>query len=173
MLGKTLVAVCHNYVWPNLCTFVQEFCNSCTTCKRSKSPCHKSYGLLKQLLVPEQHWNSISMDFIEHLPDSSGHTVLLVVIDWLSKQRIFIPTMDDITAPKLAKLFVIHVFSKHRVPVHVTCNRVSEFTSHFFCSLGIAINVKIHFTLGYHPEGNGQTECLNQMLEQYLCIFCN
>ena len=33
--------------------------------------------------------------------------------------------------------------------------------------------MKIHFTLGYHPEGDGQTECLNQTLEQYLRIFCN
>ena len=33
--------------------------------------------------------------------------------------------------------------------------------------------MKIHFTSGYHPEGDGQTKCLNQMLEQYLHIFCN
>ena len=29
------------------------------------------------------------------------------------------------------------------------------------------------FTLDYHPEGDGQTECMNQMLEQYLCVYCN
>ena len=33
--------------------------------------------------------------------------------------------------------------------------------------------MKTHFTLGYHPEGDGQTERLNQTLEQYLRIFCN
>ena len=33
--------------------------------------------------------------------------------------------------------------------------------------------MKIHFTSGYHPEGDGQTERLNQTLEQYLRIFCN
>ena len=81
--------------------------------------------------------------------------------------------MDDIMAPKLAKLFVIYLFSKHGVPVHVTCNWGSEFTSHFFCSLGVALNMKIHFTSGYHLEGHGETEHLNQMLEQYLHIFCN
>ena len=76
-------------------------------------------------------------------------------------------------APKLAKLFVIHVFSKHGVPMHVACDQGFECTSHFFQLLGIALDIKIHFTLGYHLEGDGQTECLNQMLEQYLCIFCN
>jgi hypothetical protein len=113
------------------------------------------------------------MDFIEHLPNSSGHTALLVVVDRLSKQGIFIPTSDDITAPELARLFVVHVFSKHGVPAHVTCDRGSEFVSHFFRSLGTALNMKIHFTSGYHPEGDGQTERLNQTLEQYLRIFCN
>ena len=33
--------------------------------------------------------------------------------------------------------------------------------------------MKLHFTSGYHPEGDGQTEQTNQTLEQYLCIFTN
>ena len=33
--------------------------------------------------------------------------------------------------------------------------------------------MKLHFTSGYHPEGDGQTERTNQTLEQYLQIFCN
>ena len=113
------------------------------------------------------------MDFIKHLPASSGYTSILVIVDQLSKQGIFIPTVDEITAPQLAKLFVIHIFSKHGVPLHVTCDRGSEFVSAFFRSLGQALDMKIHFTSGYHPEGDGQTERLNQTLEQYLRIFCN
>jgi len=31
----------------------------------------------------------------------------------------------------------------------------------------------LHFTSGYHPEGDGQTKCMNQTLEQYLCVYCN
>ena len=31
----------------------------------------------------------------------------------------------------------------------------------------------LHFTLGYHPEGDGQTERMNQTLEQYLRVYCN
>ena len=33
--------------------------------------------------------------------------------------------------------------------------------------------MRLHFTSGYHPEGDGQTECMNQTLEQYLCVYCN
>ena len=113
------------------------------------------------------------MDFIEQLPSSSGFTAILVVIDRLSKQAIFIPTHDTITSPKLAQLFLLHVFTKHGVPAHVTSNQGSKFVSHFFRSLGKALDMKLHFTLGYHPEGDGQTKRANQTLEQYLRMYCN
>src|SRR5437660_7756166 len=107
------------------------------------------------------------MDFIEHLPPSLGFTAILVVIDRLSKQSIFTPTHDTINAPDLACLFLLHVFSKHGVPAHVTSDHSSEFVSHFFRSLGKALDMRLHFTSGYHPEGDGQTERTNQTLEQY------
>ena len=113
------------------------------------------------------------MDFIEQLPSSSGFTAILVVIDRLSKQAIFIPTHDTITSPELAQLFLLHIFTKHSVPMHVTSDRGSEFISHFFCSLGMALDMKLHFTSGYHPEGDGQTKQANQTLKQYLRMYCN
>ena len=33
--------------------------------------------------------------------------------------------------------------------------------------------MELHFTSGYHPEGDGQTERMNQTLEQYLRVYCN
>jgi len=89
------------------------------------------------------------MDLIEQLPASAGHTAILVIVDRL------------------------HVFSKHGVLGHVTSDRSSEFVSHFFHSLGTALGMKLHFTSGYHPEGDGQTEWVNQTLKQYLCAYCN
>ena len=171
--NKTLELVRREYSWPNLRTFVKDFCKSCTTCMRSKSQRHKPYGFLKQLPIPEFPWNSISMDFIEQLPESRGFTAILVIVDRLTKQSIFIPTYDTINSLQLAELFVLHVFSKHGVPGHVTSDRGSEFVSHFFKSLGKALDMKLHFTSGYHPEGDGQTERTNQTLEQYLRVYCN
>ena len=113
------------------------------------------------------------MDFIEQLPPSSGFTSILVVIDCLSKQCIFIPTHNTITFPELAKLVLHHVFSKHRVLSHITSDRGSEFVSHFFCSLGKALNIRLHFTSGHHLEGDGQTKQMNQTLEKYLRIYSN
>ena len=171
--NHTLELVRHKYTWPGVRTLVKDYVSSCTSCGRAKAPRHRPYGLLKQLPIPTHPWHSISMDFIKQLPSSDGFTSILVVVDHLLKQGIFIPTYDTITSPELAKLFVAHVFSKHRVPSHVTSNRGSEFISHFFCSLGKALRMTLHFTSGYHPEGDGQTERTNQTLEQYLRIYCN
>src|SRR5580692_10904107 len=106
------------------------------------------------------------MDFIEPLPASSGFDSILVIIDPLMKQAIFIPTTIHCTSEDLAMLFVIHVFSKHGVPEHVTSDRGSEFVSCFFRSLGKALDMTLHYTSGYHPEGDGQTERTNQNLLQ-------
>ena len=110
------------------------------------------------------------MDFIKKLPMSDSSDTILVIIDCLTKQSIFILTINTITSPMLAKLFVLHVFSKHGVPSHVTSDRGMEFVSAFFHSLGKVLDMKLHFTSGYHPEGNGQTEHANQTLEQYLQV---
>ena len=113
------------------------------------------------------------MDFIDKLLSSSGFDTILVIVDQLTKQTIFIPAHDTITSVDLAHLFVLHVFSKHSVPSHVTSNRGSEFVSNFFWFLGTTLDMQLHFTSGYHPEGDGQTEHMNQTLEQYLHIYCN
>ena len=166
-------AVRRQYTWPNVRTFVRDYVNECRICGRNKSRRHRPYGLLKPLPVPVRPWDSISMDFIEQLPDSDGYTAILVIVDRSSKQSIFIPTYDTITSEQLADLFIIHVFSKHGVPNHVTSDRGSEFVSAFFRSLGKALSMELHYTSGYHPEADGQTERVNQTLEQYIQIYCS
>jgi len=60
------------------------------------------------------------MAFIKQLPESLGYTDILVVVDRLTKQAIFIPTQRLINAIELAGIFLRDIFSKHGVPSHVT-----------------------------------------------------
>jgi len=113
------------------------------------------------------------MDFIKKLPSSSGFNTILVMVNQLTKQVIFISAHDTIISVDLACLFILHVFSKHGVPSHVTSNSGLKFVSNFFQSLGTALDMQLHFTSGYHPEGDGQTERMNQTHEQYLHVYCN
>src|SRR5258707_6727662 len=170
---KTTELICRNYHWPGMRRMVGDYIRSCTSCVRTKATRHKPYGLLKQLPIPGQPWESISMDFIEQLPASEGFTAILVIVDRLTKQLLFIPTHDTVDTPQLARLFLTHVFLKHGTPGHVTSDHRTEFVSHFFHSLGSLLSMKLHFMSGYHPEGNGQMEQINQVLEQYLQAYMN
>ena len=170
---KTTDLISREFHWPGMRKFVQHFCKSCIDCGRNKPRRHKPYGKLKPLLILERPWDSISMDFIEQLPKSEKHTAILVIVDRLIKQAAFIPTTDTVTSEEVARLFLIHIFSKHGIPTHITSNRGTEFHSHFFCCLGTLLNMKLHFTSGYHPQANGQVEHTNQNLEQYIRLYCN
>ena len=97
----------------------------------------------------------------------------MVIVNYLTKQAIFIPTHQTINTPTVTKLFVAYVFSKHGIPSYVTSDQGSESVLRFFCSLAATLDIKLHFTSYYHPEGDGQTEHTNQTLEQYLRIYCN
>jgi len=101
------------------------------------------------------------MDFIKCLLESEGHTNILVVVDRLTKQVIFVPTHSLINAAGLANLFVQNIFFKHRVPSYITSDRGTEFISKFFRLLAQALEMRLHFSIGYHPEADGQTKHMN------------
>ena len=170
---KTLKLVCWDYFWPKMHDDMTAFVKYCITCERAKACRHQPYGILQQLPIPEHLWHSLSMDFIEQLPPSFGYTSILVIVDCLIKQALFLPMTDEVTSEGMAQLYFQNIFLKHSVPTHITSDWGTEFVSHFFCSLGTLLGIRLHFTLGYHPQADGQTECINQTLEQYLHIHCN
>lgn len=156
--NKILKLICYDYTWPFLCMNVKNLCNSCVTYIKFKPQYHKPYKTLKKLSIFEYPWNSISIDFIKKLLSLSDCNTILVIINWLSKQAIFIPIVDIITLHELAKLFVIHVFSKYSILFHVIFDHKTEFVLNFFRFLGIALDMKLYFTSGYYPKEDSQTK---------------
>ena len=108
------------------------------------------------------------MNFIEKLPSSSRFDTILVIVDQLTKQVIFISAHDIITSANLAHLFILYVFSKHSISSHVILDRDSEFVFNLFHYLSTALDMWLYFTLVYHPKDDGQTKYTNQTLKQYL-----
>ena len=113
------------------------------------------------------------MDFIEGLPISEGYDTILVIVCHLSKMGLFIPTVRDIDAEDLAMIFLVHVFSKHSMLTDIVSDCGKHFISHFWKSLCRLPNIKANLSTAYHPETDGQTKQVNQILEQYLRIFIN
>jgi len=113
------------------------------------------------------------MDFIEGLPLSNGHDAILVIVCRLTKMASFIPTYTDVTSEEMAGLFLINVFSKHGTPSDIISDRGRTFVSEFWISLCNLLGIKGNLSTAYHPQTDGQTERLNQILEQYLRIYIN
>src|SRR3954451_19329637 len=41
------------------------------------------------------------------------------------------------------------------------------------CDLNSALGITTHLSTAYHPQTDGQTERINQEVEQYLHMYCN
>src|SRR5882672_4516522 len=113
------------------------------------------------------------MDFTEGLPLSDRHDTILVVVCHLTKMALFIPTFHDIDAEDLAHIFLSQVFAKHGMPTDIVSDRGKHFILRFWRSLFQLLSIKANLSTTYHPETDGQTECINQILEQYLQIYIN
>ena len=172
-LAKTLDLIQRQYYWPGIRSAVESFILTCQTCARNKTPRHKPHGLLQQLPVPERPWSSVSMDFIVKFPASSGYDSVFVVVDRLTKMAHFIPCNESMTSEDLAQLFLDKIFRLHGLPDSIISDRGSVFTSAFTQSLCRLLGIKHLKSTAYHPQTDGQTERVNQILEQYLRIYVN
>ncbi|GJP51223.1 hypothetical protein CLOM_g10392 [Closterium sp. NIES-68] len=171
--NKTLTGIAKHYYWPHLAEDVQTFVTSCDTCQRMKSSKQKKARLLQPLPVPEQPWQVVSLDFITGLPPTtSGHDAILVVIDKFSKMGHFIPTHTTARTEETAQLFVRYIVSQHGIPTTLISDRDPKFTSKFWKELMSLLGTKLAMSSAYHPQTDGQTERLNQIVEQLLRAAC-
>ncbi|MBW0530071.1 hypothetical protein O181_069786 [Austropuccinia psidii MF-1] len=111
------------------------------------------------------------MDFITQLPLSNNFDSIPVLVDRFSKMAIFIATCGKITALELVKIFISHVFSKHGLPVTIVSDIGSLFVSSFWTNLCQQLKISRDISTAFHPETDGQTERVNQILEQYLWMY--
>jgi hypothetical protein len=169
--AKTTALLLRAYWWPRFRRDVNAYIRSCDTCQRSKSSRQLPAGLLQPLPTPQQPWKSLSMDFITDLPNSEGFDSILVVIDRFTKMGHFIPCRKTITAPELAKLFLTNIFRLHGLPLDIVSDRGSVFTAQFWRALTSSLNIQQNLSSAFHPESDGQTERVNQVLEQYLRCY--
>jgi len=175
---RTLERIQRYYDWPACRSNVAEFLRNCLTCARTKARLHRPYGLLAALPVPTRPWQDITLDFITGLPPSvdprSGKTcnAALVIVDKFSKYALYVATHKKLTTSSFATLFFDHVFRPFGLPMSITSDRGSLFTSQFWKGLCSHLGVQRKLSTAYHPQTDGQTERQNQALEHYLRTFC-
>jgi hypothetical protein len=171
--AKTLELISRDYYWPRMRQFVNEYLSSCDICARNKTPRHKPHGTLHPLPIPPAAWSSVSMDFIVELPESNGFNAILVCVDRFTKMAHFCPTTTNVTSEDTADLYLRYVFKHHGLPTDIVSDRGTQFVSRFSKRLYDLCGIKHNKSTAYHPQSDGQTERVNQVLEQYLRIFCD
>lgn len=171
--AKTYEVVQRDYFWPSMRSWINSYVKTCDLCQRTKSTKHHKYGLLQPLPIPQGPWLSLSMDEIQDLPLSNGYDRILVFVDRLTKMAHFIPAQGTDSARDLAGHFLQHVFRLHGLPADIVSDRGSKFTSKWWKEFLRMLDVKPNLSTAFHPETDGQTERVNQSIEQHLRIYCD
>ena len=171
-ISKTHQLCSRHFWWEGLSNDVRQFISTCSTCTRNKDSHSSPSGLLQLMPIPPSPWHSISLDFITQLPKSQGKDTILVVVDSFSKMGHFIALKGLPTAKGLATIFIDHIVRLHGLPSEVISDRGPQFIAKFWRELCSILDIKVHLSSAYHPQTDGQTERLNQTLEQNLrCLF--
>ncbi|TYG83513.1 hypothetical protein ES288_D01G174100v1 [Gossypium darwinii] len=114
------------------------------------------------------------MDFVSGLPlTPSKKDAIWVIVDRLTKLAHFMLIRTDFPPDKVAKLYVSQIVRLHGVSISIVSDKDTRFTSQFLKKLQDALGTKLHFSTAFHPQIDGQSERIIQILEDMLrcCIL--
>ena len=170
---KIVELVTRNYWWPGVIRKVGRYVDRYDIYQQYKN---KSETLAKKLMpnaIPEKPWSHILADFITKLPLAQGYDAILVVCDRFSKMAYFIATTEKISAEGLTRLFRDHIQKLHGLLESIISDRGVQFIAEIIKELNKLLGIWTKLLMAYYPQTDGQTERVNQELEQYLRVFIN
>jgi hypothetical protein len=168
---KTYHRVKKDFFWDGLKTNVQRFVAECVVFQQNKVETIKTPGLLQPLSIPSQRWEEVSMDFITGLPKYEGKSVIMVIVDRLTKYAHFCALSHPFKASTVSTAFMETVQKLHDSPKIIVNDRDPIFTGHFWTELFSCLGTQLAHSSSYHPQSDGQTEIVNKCLEGYLRCF--
>ncbi|GJX84257.1 putative reverse transcriptase domain-containing protein [Tanacetum coccineum] len=119
-------------------------------------------------------WKKITMDFVLRLPRTpSDYDSIWVIVDRFTKSAHFLPMKKTDSMEKLTQLYLKEIVCRHEVPVSIISDRDSHFAYGFWRSLQKALGTDVNMSTAYHPETDGQSERMIQILEDMLraCVI--
>jgi hypothetical protein len=163
-----------HYWWTKMKIEIASYVARCDTCRRVNAVHMKTAGPLQSLPIPTWKWQDISMDFIVGLPKiAKGFDSIWVIIDRLTKIVHFLPVKTKYPVVAYVKLYIARILSLHVVPKTIVLDRGPQFVSKFWSELHKSLGTKLLHGSAYHPQTSGQTERVNQILEDMLwaCVL--
>ncbi|WVY92398.1 hypothetical protein V8G54_031486 [Vigna mungo] len=113
---RTLAHVLAQFHWHGIHKFIKNYVQNCLVCQQAKTATTAPAGLLHPLPIPNLVWEDVAMDFITGLPPSHGYTVIMVVVDRLSKYAHFAGLRADYSSKVVADSFMTTVVKLHGTP---------------------------------------------------------
>ncbi|KAL4388535.1 hypothetical protein GQ457_09G016800 [Hibiscus cannabinus] len=109
------------------------------------------------------------MDFVTELPlTPSKNNFVWIIVDRFTKCAHFLPVHTTYTSDKLAEIYICEIVRLHGVPKSIVSDRDSKFTARFWDCLHTALGSRLNFNTSYHPQTDGQSERVIQVLEDML-----
>ncbi len=175
-INKTNQLTSRRYWWPNMWQDVKDYVQGCAKCQQNKINTQPTRAALSPIFPKSEAmpFETIALDFITKLPISQGYDSILTVTDHnCTKAAVFIPCKESITAEEMAGLIVQHIFPRFRLPLKFISDRDPRFASRFIRGLCKVTGTTQNISTAYHLRTDGQSECTNQWLEQYLRFWVN
>jgi hypothetical protein len=170
---KTQELITRNYWWPRIQSDVRKYVDGCQVCQKTKPHRRKPAAPLHPNTIPSRKWGTVTVDMIGPLPEAQGFNAILVMVDFKTKQIIAVPTTTDLNSLGWAKLYRDHVYAHHGLSDKIISDRGPQFVSKFITDLYKLLGIEANPSTAYHPQTDGQTERVNQEIEQYLRVFIN
>jgi hypothetical protein len=98
------------------------------------------------------------MEFIVGLPKAGNKSVIMVVVDRLSKYAHFCALPHPFTPTMVAQVFIDHIFKLHGMPTSIVSDRDPTFTNTFWKELFKLQGTQLNMSTTYHPQTDGQTK---------------
>ena len=163
-----------SFWWSGMKRDVSEFVTKCLVCQRVKAEHQVPSGLLQPIRISEWKWDRITMDFVVGLPlTGRRHDSFWVIVYRLTKSTHFLPVRTDYSLDKLAELYIKEIVRLHGIPISIISDRDPRFTSRFWGKLQEALGTRLNFSTAFHPQTDGQSERVIQILEDMLrsCVI--
>ncbi len=173
---RTMKAIRRYYYWFSMQKTINRYIWNCYICQRSKALRNKFNELLHSLLIFEQQWKNIVMNFIINLSLFEGKNIILIVICRLSKKRHYISCFtndEEITAEKTAELMLQWIYWIHDLLDFIVSNQDSQFTFILWKFLCKRLSINLQLFTVYHLQIDNQSEQVNQNVKRYFQFFCS
>ncbi len=173
---RTVKVIKRNYYWSFMRKTINRYIQNCYICQCLKTFRNKSNDLLQSLLISEQRWQDIAINFIINLSDSSEYNAILMIICKLLKEKHYISCItddEDITVKKTAEMLIQWVYWTYELSSFIVSDRDSQFISILWKFLCKWLSIFLWLFIIYHSQINDQSEQVNQNVKRYFRSFCS